>query len=138
MPGSTRHPHFGREALEALLASMGIAYRHFPGLGGRRVPAPDSVNTAWRHAAFRGYADYMRTNNFRRCVEALEAYATTPTAVMCAEAVWWRCHRRLLADTLIVRGVEVRHILSLAEAKLHDLSEFARADGRGLIYPGLL
>ena len=116
---------------------MGIGYRHFPGLGGRRAPTPESVNTAWRHPAFRGYADYMRTDNFRRCVEALEAFAAAPTAVMCAEAVWWRCHRRLLADTLLVRGVEVRHILSLGEAKVHELSEFARPDGARGHLPGV-
>lgn len=139
VPRSRRHPQFSKEALDEFLASAGILYRHFPSLGGLRKPRPDSINTAWRHPGFRGYADYMQTSEFRNAVDALEHFAADgPTAVMCAEAVWWRCHRRLLADTLLVRGVGVRHILSVAEPKPHELSEFARREGGGVIYPGLL
>jgi uncharacterized protein (DUF488 family) len=139
VPRSRRHPQFEQGALDGFLAAAGITYRHFPGLGGLRKPRPDSINTAWQHPGFRGYADYMETPGFVAAVEALEAFALRGrTAVMCAEAVWWQCHRRLLADTLLVRGVEVRHILSAATPKPHELSEFARPAGRGVIYPGLL
>lgn len=139
VPQSRRHPHFGKEALSAFLEGAGVAYRHFPGLGGLRKPLRNSVNTAWQHEGFRGYADYMQTPAFAEAVEALERFATVgTTVVMCAEAVWWQCHRRLLADTLLVRGVEVRHILTAAAAKPHELSEFARPEGRGVTYPGLL
>jgi uncharacterized protein (DUF488 family) len=139
VPRSRRHPHFEKDALDAALALSGITYRHFPALGGLRKPRPDSINTAWRHPAFRGYADYMQTADFQAGLDALQALATAAsTVVMCAEAVWWQCHRRLLADALLVRGVPVRHILSLATPKPHELSEFARErDGR-VIYPGLL
>jgi uncharacterized protein (DUF488 family) len=139
IPRSARHPQFSSETLAAFLASHDIVYRHFPGLGGLRKPKPTSTNTAWRNEAFRGYADYMETPAFREAVDALERFAAgAPTAVMCAEAVWWQCHRRLLADALLVRGVQVRHILSLQEAKPHALSEFAREAGGGVTYPGLL
>jgi uncharacterized protein (DUF488 family) len=139
MPHSRRHPHFGQPALEAFLATHGITYRHFPALGGLRKPTADSVNTGWRHPAFRGYADHMQTEAFRRGVEALEAFAAdAPTALMCAESVWWQCHRRLLADALLVRGAQVRHILSAAQPKPHELSEFARGGDLGVTYPGLL
>lgn len=138
IPGSRRHPHFAREALAALLADHEIQYRHFPDLGGRRRPRPDSINTAWRVEAFRGYADYMQTVAFRESVEALLTFArTAPTAIMCAEAVWWQCHRRLLADALVARGVPVRHVLSAAAPKPHELSEFARVEAAGVTYPGL-
>jgi len=139
IPRSARHPHFTGDALASFLASGGITYRHFPGLGGLRKPKPESVNTAWRNEAFRGYADYMDTDPFRRALDDLERFAAVkPTAIMCAEAVWWHCHRRLLSDALLVRGVLVRHILTAQEAKPHELSEFARATGPGVTYPGLL
>lgn len=139
VPRSRRHPHFEKEALAAALAAEGIAYRHFPALGGLRKPRKDSTNTAWQHPAFRGYADYMQTASFRAGLDELQAFAAAaPTVVMCAESVWWRCHRRLLADALLVCGVPVRHILSAAEAKPHELSEFARAEPGGVSYPGLL
>ena len=138
IPKSSRHPHFRLEPLAALLESHGIAYRHFPALGGRRVASSDSVNTAWRVEAFRGYADYMRTGAFKAAVEALLTFALPArTAVMCAEAVWWQCHRRLLADALLVQGVPVLHILSSATPKAHELSEFAREDSGELTYPGV-
>lgn len=139
VPRSARHPQFGREALEVALAGEGITYRHFPELGGLRRPRADSINTGWRHAGFRGYADYMETAPFRAGMDALLAFATGgPTTVMCAEAVWWRCHRRLLADALVVRGVPVRHVMSPERANPHELSEFARLSEGGLTYPGLL
>lgn len=138
IPGSRRHPHFSREALPPLLAPHGISYRHFPDLGGRRRPRRDSINTAWRVEAFRGYADYMQTVPFQQSVEALLTLAGTGlTAVMCAEAVWWQCHRRLLADALVARGVPVLHILSAAAPKPHELSEFAHLDAGAVTYPGM-
>ncbi|MBA2302265.1 MAG: DUF488 domain-containing protein [Acidobacteria bacterium] len=139
IPKSGRYPHFAREALAHLLASRGITYRHFEDLGGRRKPRPDSVNTAWRVEAFRGYADYMRTDPFRRASEGLLTFAEgNRTAIMCAEAVWWQCHRRLLSDSLMVRGIPVLHILSSAAPKAHELSEFAREIEGEVVYPGLL
>lgn len=139
LPASRRHPHFNREALETALPPHGVAYRHFPALGGRRRPRPDSPNTAWQHPAFRGYADYMETPVFQTGLAALCDFAQgAPTAIMCAEAVWWKCHRRLLADVLVAGGVPVFHILSAAAPKPHELSEFARIEAGRLLYPGLL
>ena len=138
-PRSRRHPHFSREALDALLSRTGIRYRHFPELGGFRKHVSDSVNTGLRKPAFRGYADYMQTAVFSQAVDGLMAFAAgKQTTVMCAEALWWQCHRRLLADALIVRDLPVRHILPSGDLKLHELSEFARRAGAGVIYPGLL
>lgn len=146
VPRSKRHPHFSREALDAALAQAGIRYRHFPELGGLRKPAPASVNTGWRHPGFRGYADHMQTAAFSRGVDALLEFSRAAedfppaarTAVMCAEAVWWQCHRRLLADALLARGIEVWHVLPPAEPKPHELSEFARVADERVTYPGLL
>jgi uncharacterized protein (DUF488 family) len=139
IPHSRRHPHFNQDALEAFLGRKGVLYRHFPSLGGRRRPRRDSRNSAWREEGFRGYADHMETSGFRTGLDSLiELSRLGRTAVMCAEAVWWRCHRRLLADALVVRGVPVFHILSSAAPKPHELSEFAVAEGDGVIYPGLL
>jgi uncharacterized protein (DUF488 family) len=139
VPRSRRHPHFNRDQLETWLAANGIAYRHFAALGGLRKPRRDSRNTAWRNAGFQGYADHMQTEDFREGVDAFLAFsATGPTCAMCAEAVWWECHRRLLSDSLLVRGVPVRHILTQAEPKPHERSEFAREVGGQLTYPGLL
>ena len=152
IPRSTRHPQFNRDTLAGFLDLHGIAYRHFPALGGRRRPRPDSENTAWREDSFRGYADHMETAAFGAGLVSLLEFAARPggvtpgaagqpasgTAVMCAEAVWWRCHRRLLADALVARGIPVLHILSAAEPKPHELSEFARLRGTSVIYPGLV
>ena len=139
VPRSRRHPHFNREVLDAFLHEHGIAYRHFAALGGLRKPRADSVNTGWRHPGFRGYADHMQTAEFRQGIEELVTFAGgQPTSVMCAEAVWWQCHRQLLADALLVRGVPVCHILPMREAKPHHLSEFARVDHGTVTYPGLL
>jgi uncharacterized protein (DUF488 family) len=138
-PASRRHPQFNRESLERLLPEQRIAYRHFEGLGGRRRPSPASRNTAWREEGFRGYADYMETPGFAAAFAELLAYARAgPTAMMCAEAAWWRCHRRLLADALLVHGVPVLHIPAQGSAKAHELSEFARVEDRRLWYPGLV
>jgi uncharacterized protein (DUF488 family) len=138
IPRSRRHPHFSIEGLSASLTAAGIAYRHVPGLGGLRKPRPDSRNTAWRHAGFRGYADYMETPAFETSLTALTEYASDAGGVMmCAEAVWWRCHRQLVADALVARGVTVRHIASATAAPPHELTEFARViDGR-VRYPGI-
>lgn len=139
VPRSRRHPQFVKEALDALLSSHGIRYRHFPDLGGLRRPQTHSVNTALRHEGFRGYADYMQTDAFRQAALDLVQFSEAGrTVVMCAEAVWWRCHRRLLSDFLLVRGVQAWHILSPLEPKPHELSEFAREHAGGVIYPGLL
>src|SRR5690606_39960551 len=115
-PGSRRHPHFSREALERSLPADGIAYEHERDLGGRRAPAPDSVNDAWRSASFRAYADYLQTAEFEAALGRLLAGADVPTAIMCAEAVPWRCHRQLIADVLVARGHEVLDILSAERA----------------------
>jgi len=139
VPKSARHPHFAKDALDGSLAAEGIVYRHFPDLGGLRKPRPDSVNTGLRHPSFRGYADYMQTEAFRNALLDLVQFSgVATTALMCAEAVWWRCHRKLLSDVLLVRGVQVRHILSTAAPKVHELSEFARGKSGGVTYPGLL
>jgi uncharacterized protein (DUF488 family) len=136
-PYSRRHPHFGREALAALLSRSGVAYRHFPDLGGRRQPRPDSPNTGWRNPGFRGYADYMATEPFARALDDLLAWAGEhgTTALMCAEAVPWRCHRSLLADVLLVRGVVAREAIDLGPARPHELPPFARVGDGGLTYP---
>ena len=113
LPGSKRYPQFNKEALADSLGKTGIQYEHFPELGGRRKAKPESKNTAWRNASFRGYADYMETEEFRKGVERLLDLAADagPTAIMCAEAVWWRCHRSLISDYLKARGIEVLHIM---------------------------
>ena len=138
-PGSRRHPQFGREALAASLADAGIAYRHEEALGGRRAGDPKagpSPNTAWRHAAFRAYADYMATPPFRAALERLMADADVRRPViMCAEAVPWRCHRRLITDALLARGVPVFDIIGPGPAAPARLSEHAVVRGDGVLYP---
>jgi uncharacterized protein (DUF488 family) len=139
IPQSRRHPHFGQTALQGWLAASGVDYMHFPALGGLRRPRKDSINTAVRHASFRGYADHMQTADFQEGVAALEAFAEARlTAVMCAEALWWQCHRRFLADALFVRNVKVRHIMSSAAANPHELSAFAQVHDERVTYPGLV
>jgi uncharacterized protein (DUF488 family) len=136
-PGSRRHPQFAGEALVRALADVGIAYRHLAGLGGRRgKPAPGSPNAGWRVASFNAYADHMESPEFGADLEALVAAAEAHrVALMCSEAVPWRCHRRLIADALIVRGWSVRDILGRGQVRDHALTPFARVvDGR-LIYP---
>ncbi|HXI63344.1 MAG TPA: DUF488 domain-containing protein [Gemmatimonadales bacterium] len=136
-PGSRRYPQFGREALATALADVGVGYEHAPDLGGRRVARPDSVNTAWRSASFRGYADYMETQPFQTALaRLLDVARARPTAVLCAEAVPWRCHRQLIADALVARGEPVSHILSDARLEPHRLSPHARVPaGGGVQYP---
>jgi uncharacterized protein (DUF488 family) len=136
-PGSRRHPHFGGEALEAELKRVGIGYLHLAELGGRRsTRAPGSPNTGWRVEAFNAYADYMDTPEFEASLGRLEALAEAKrTAVMCSEAVPWRCHRRLIADALIVRGWEVWDIVGSSRVDRHALTDFARVSGRKLTYP---
>ena len=137
-PGSRRWPHFGAEALAQRLGEEGIAYRHFPELGGRRSKRrPDSLNTAWRVEAFNAFADYMASTEFAEALGALEsAAAGARTAIMCAEARPWRCHRRLIADALIVRGWTVLDIMSRGKATPHQLPDFARVAGGSVTYPG--
>ena len=136
-PGSRRHPQFGSEALGAALTRAGLAYRHLPGLGGRRAPAPDSGNDGWRVAGFRGYADHLRSAEFAAGRAALEALGRERrTAVMCAEAQWWRCHRRLIADVLVLAGHDVRHLMPDGRLIAHEPPPFAvRADDGLPAYP---
>lgn len=135
--GSRRHPQFMREALAATLKGRGIGYTHLPALGGFRKPRPDSINTAWRNESFHGYADYMQTPEFEAALaELLDLASQAPTAVMCAEAVPWRCHRSLIADALAVRGVNVGHIVSPTRCNPHVLTSFARVEGNRVTYPG--
>ena len=139
VPKSRRHPHFAGDALGVSLPRAGIAYRHLPALGGLRKPRRDSTNTAWRNEGFRGYADYMQSKAFSAAIDDLMQWAAAaPTAVMCAEAVWWRCHRQLIADALVARGVTVRHIQTPTSAPEHKLTEFARVEGVEVVYPGLV
>jgi uncharacterized protein (DUF488 family) len=138
-PASRRHPHFNGDAMSGWLADAGLAYRHFEDLGGRRHPARDSRNTALRHPSFRGYADYMATAPFQQALSALVDWSVGGhVAVMCAEAVWWQCHRSLLADALAARGVDVRHILDASKARPHKINELARIEAGQVCYPGLL
>ena len=137
IPRSRHNPQFNSEALAASLSSKGIVYRHMPELGGLRHARRDSINTAWRNASFRGYADYMQTPEFQAAVQALIDLATgTPTAIMCAEALPWKCHRSLIADALLARGISVLDILSPTKATLHALTPFARVNGTDVTYPG--
>ncbi len=139
VPRSRRHPHFARESLEASLPEAGVTYRHFPALGGLRKPRPDSPNGGWRHAGFRGYADHMQTPSFAAAIEELLAFAEAHTvAVMCAEAKWWQCHRQLVADALVARGRDVRHIMSARQAPAHELTAFGRVQNGQVLYPALL
>ena len=127
LPGSKRYPQFNREALAESLNAHGIRYEHFAELGGRRKPKADSRNVAWRNASFRGYADYMETEQFHKGVERLLAVAgeAGPAAIMCAEAVWWRCHRALISDYLKARGIEVMHILDANKTEAHPFTSAA-------------
>ena len=134
-PGSRRLPHFGRDGLRESLAEAGILYTHFPELGGRRQARPDSPNTAWRNEAFRGYADYMMTDEFRAGVARLLALARQqPTAFMCAEALWWQCHRGLIADDLKAAGHDVRHVIGPGKIEPHPYTSAARIVNGALSY----
>jgi uncharacterized protein (DUF488 family) len=135
LPGSRRHPQFNAESLQVSLREHEIDYVPFPELGGRRRPREDSHNTVWRNAAFRGYADYMETPEFLRGIERLEELASrSQTAVMCAEALWWKCHRALISDFEKARGVDVVHILSENKTETHPYTSAARIIGGELSY----
>ena len=135
-PGSKRYPQFNKDALAESLKANGIRYEHFPELGGKRKSKPDSRNTAWRNASFRGYADYMETEQFQKGVQRLFDVAAEagPSAIMCAEAVWWRCHRSLIADYLKTRGVEVLHILGPNKVEPHPYTSAAQIVNGELSY----
>jgi uncharacterized protein (DUF488 family) len=134
-PASRRHPQFGREALAETLAAAGVGYEWLPALGGRRSPRPDSPHVAWREPAFRAYADHMETEEFRSGLDTLLRLSSErTTAVLCAEAVPWRCHRQLIADALVVRGVAVLHILGPGAPRPHTLSRLARVEGDRIVY----
>jgi uncharacterized protein (DUF488 family) len=136
VPRSRRVPHFNSENLSESLPQHQIQYQHLSALGGLRKPRPDSANTAWRNQSFRGYADYMQTPQFESGLEQLmSAAAIEPTAIMCAEAVPWRCHRSLVADALLIRGWQVIDLFSPKSAKPHNLTDFAKVDGTHLTYP---
>ena len=135
-PGSKRYPQYAEAALSATLAEQSIAYHWLPALGGRRRPLPDSQNVAWRNSSFRGYADHIASAEFARGLDELLALSgRLRTALMCAEAVWWRCHRALIADVLRVRGIEVVHILDAKHAVVHPYTAPARVIDGKLSYP---
>jgi uncharacterized protein (DUF488 family) len=134
-PGSAKYPYFNKEFLSAILANAGIAYYHLPELGGRRKPRPDSVNTAWRNGSFRGYADHMQTEEFRKGITKLEQIASSSrTAYMCSEALWWRCHRALVSDDLKNKGWQVLHINDPAKMQEHPYTSAARPTQGTLFY----
>ena len=155
-PASRRYPHFNGPSLAECLRDAGIRYQHMPALGGRRPSRSDSPNIGWRNAGFRGYADYMQTDEFCSALEELMGRAETrpspispahpgraetrpcPTAIMCAEAVPWRCHRNLISDALVIRGWRVLHILSAKRIDRHTLTSFAHVSGHKLLYPAEL
>lgn len=138
-PSSRRYPQFNRASLASALALQEILYQHEPRLGGRKTPRPDSHNTAWRNAQFRGYADHMETEEFKNGVrELLELSASARVAVMCAEAVWWKCHRSLIADYFKAEGHEVVHIVDAKKTEEHPFTTAARIVDGKLSYRGLL
>lgn len=135
-PGSRRHPHFGRAAMEQWLPEHGLTYEWEPALGGRRAPRPDSSHTALKVPAFRGYAEHMETPEFGAALNAVLAEAAArPTAVMCAESLWWRCHRRLVADaTVLLRNQRVLHLMHDGKLRDHPPMPEARVEGARLVY----
>ncbi|MBV9407077.1 MAG: DUF488 domain-containing protein [Acidobacteriaceae bacterium] len=136
IPKSRHNPQYSREALESSLRDAGIAYEHMSALGGLRPPRKDSPNTGWRNASFRGYADYMQTPEFAAALETLiAAAAQEPVAIMCAEAVPWRCHRSLISDSLAARGYPVEHIMSATKSHPHTITPFAKVSGASITYP---
>jgi uncharacterized protein (DUF488 family) len=138
-PGSRRYPHFNKQELLRTLEANGILYFHNPQLGGRRRPSPNSKNTAWKNASFRAYADHMESEEFNKGIaDLLEISGEKWTAIMCAEALWWRCHRSLIADFLKAKGVEVIHILGAQHTEAHPYTSAARIVEGRLSYEGLL
>lgn len=136
IPRSHHNPQFGEEELARSLREAGIAYVHMKALGGLRHPRRDSINTGWRNASFRGYADYMQTPEFEQALgELMDLAQSRQTAIMCAEAVPWRCHRSLIGDALVVRGVQVEEIASIEKTRPHTLTRGAHVDGTRVTYP---
>ncbi|MGD1155888.1 MAG: DUF488 domain-containing protein [Terriglobia bacterium] len=136
VPCSRHNPQFNKESLPESLAAVGIKYVHLPGLGGLRHPRRDSPNTGWRNTGFRGFADYMQTPEFEKNLEELLDLARRQRlAIMCAEAVPWRCHRSLIANALAVRGIQVEHIASATRRNQHALTPWARVEGLRITYP---
>ena len=136
MPRSRFNPHFDITRLPALLHAAQIYYTHLPGLGGLRKPQPDSPNSGWRNKSFRGYADHMQSTTFKQSLERCLELATAERVVlMCAEAVPWRCHRSLIADALVVRGVDALEIVSETRVRPHTLTPFAHVEGTEITYP---
>ena len=136
MPGSGKNPQFNRDTLAEALYEAGIDYRHLPGLGGLRRRIPDSPNGGWRNASFQGYADYMQTPEFEQSLqELIGCCAERRTVLMCAEAVPWRCHRSLIADALVVRGISVADIFTAGPTRPHVLRSFAHVEGTRITYP---
>lgn len=137
IPRSRHNPQYEQEALQKSLPKTGIGYVYMKELGGLRSSIKDSKNTAWRNKSFRNYADYMQTDEFKAGIDALVAAGQeVPTAIMCAEAVPWRCHRSLIGDALVIRGVDVRDIISDSDAKPHMVTSFAKVNGHEITYPG--
>jgi uncharacterized protein (DUF488 family) len=136
VPKSRHNPQFGQGILPVSLSAAGIDYRHLAGLGGLRRPHKDTPNAGWRNTSFRGYADYMQTDEFAQNVDAVAALAeTTHCVLMCAEAVPWRCHRSLVADALLLRDIPVEHIIGPQKRRPHTLTPFARVEGGRITYP---
>jgi uncharacterized protein (DUF488 family) len=137
IPRSRRNPQYDQAALQQAIEAAGLVYQHLPALGGHRRARADSPNTGWLNPSFRGYADYMQTESFEQGLcELLELNRVAgPLAIMCAEAVPWRCHRSMVADVLVTRGISVLHILGPASARGHRLNPMARIDGAVLFYP---
>jgi len=136
IPKSRHVPQFNAETLEKELPARGIAYKSMPELGGRRHTRKDSINGGWRNASFRGYADYMQTPKFEAGLERLmKLAAKSPTAIMCAEAVPWRCHRSLIGDALLVRGWTVLDLMGVDKATPHKMTPFAKVNGLEITYP---
>lgn len=137
IPKSRRNPQYWQDALAESLEGAGIDYVYLPGLGGRRRARKDSINTAWRNGSFKGYADHMQTDEFASALaELIRISGEKVTAIMCAEAVPWRCHRSLVADALVVRDIEVRNIMSATSTTIHALRDWAHVEGDTITYPG--
>ena len=138
-PGSRRFPQFNQSELAEYLAALGIEYHHLPALGGRRRPSSNSRNMAWKNSSFRAYADHMESEDFKKGIEQLLKLARNKrTAIMCAEALWWRCHRGLIADFLKAMGIEVIHLVTVKHSEIHPYTSAARIVGGTLSYEGLL
>jgi uncharacterized protein (DUF488 family) len=143
VPRSRAFPWFSKDKMEKALPKAGIKYLHIPGLGGLRHSKKDSLNTAWRNTSFRGYADYMQTTDFEKAIRQLnQLRKKRRVCIVCSEAVWWRCHRRMIADAEVARGIPVKHIMSERSATPHEMTEFAvvkKRRGRPpvIVYPGI-